>query len=38
VPTSQVFTALFRKSNPIAGLHRPWGFQEVEAPRSTWRW
>jgi len=22
-----------RKSNPITGLDRPWGFQEVEAPR-----
>ena len=21
------------KSNPITGLDRPWGFQEVEAPR-----
>jgi hypothetical protein len=22
-----------RKSNPITGLDRPWGFQEVEVPR-----
>jgi len=22
-----------KKSNPITGLHRPWGFQKVEAPR-----
>jgi hypothetical protein len=22
-----------KKSNPITGLDRPWGFQEVEAPR-----
>jgi hypothetical protein len=21
------------KSNPITGLERPWGFQEVQAPR-----
>jgi hypothetical protein len=24
---------IFVKSSPITGLDRPWGFQEVEAPR-----
>jgi hypothetical protein len=28
-----VFTVITKKSNPIADLDRPWGFQEVEAPR-----
>ena len=26
------------KSNPITGLDRPWGFQEVEAPRFQDKW
>ena len=26
------------KSNPIAGLDRPWGFQEVQAPRFQDNW
>ena len=27
------FSSLQRKNNPITSLDRPWGFQEVEAPR-----
>ena len=27
------YSMLTHKSNPITGLDRPWGFQEVEAPR-----
>ena len=30
---SQFKSQLLSKSNPITGLDRPWGFQEVEAPR-----
>jgi hypothetical protein len=26
------------KSNPYTGLHRPWGFQEVQAPRFHDNW
>ena len=29
---------LRNKSNPITGLYRPWGFQEVEAPRLQDIW
>jgi hypothetical protein len=32
VPVRELFFAC-SKSNPITGLDRPWGFQEVEAPR-----
>jgi len=28
-----VWSQTVKKSNPITGLERPWGFQEVEAPR-----
>jgi len=28
----------YRSSNPITGLYRPWGFQEVEAPRFQDKW
>ena len=29
----QTFVIKWIKSNPITGLDRPWGFQQVEAPR-----
>jgi hypothetical protein len=29
---------LATKSNPITGLDRPWGLQEVEAPKSYDNW
>jgi hypothetical protein len=31
-------TLLYNKSNTITGLDRPWGFQEVEAPRFQNNW
>jgi len=30
---NQTSTYVKRQSNPITGLERPWGFQEIEAPR-----
>ena len=32
-PIRNLRRVLFELSNPITGLDRPWGFQEVEAPR-----
>ena len=30
---TKYYTFIVSKSNPITGVDRPWGFQEVEAPR-----
>ena len=32
-PISLFFSYINDKSNPIIGLDRPWGFQEIDAPR-----
>jgi len=32
-PYNYIYIYIQRQSNPITGLDRPWGFQEVEAPR-----